>query len=82
MDESKEEVKTEQAPQSQEVPQITEITNMGQALAVLLQGVDLGREEGIYSWENIEVLAKAIAFINSKVPKPVTTKPSNTETDK
>ena len=69
-DVEKKDVSTEEV--QEETPQKTEITNIGQAIGVLLQGVEVGRERGIYSWDNLEVISKAIKFINTKVPKPVT----------
>jgi hypothetical protein len=73
-----EEVKTEETAQEAHQPVIKEITNIGQAIGVLMQGVDVGRQAGVYSWENLETLSKAIAFINTKMaPKDSTPNQDN-----
>ena len=41
------------------------VESLGQAISVLIQGVDLGREKGIYDWNDLETISKAMQFIKS-----------------
>lgn len=56
-----------------------DITNIGQAINVLVQGVDMGRKAGIYSWEDTVLIAQSLQLL--KIPTEVSNKDTSTSPD-
>ena len=43
---------------------LKKVENLGQAVSVLVQGIEIGRSKGIYDWDALDLLNQAIKFIN------------------
>lgn len=46
-----------------------EVTNLSEALGVLIQATDKGRIAGIYNWDDLLVLSKTLKYIESITKK-------------
>jgi len=47
-------------------PQEQKVENIGQAVQVLIQAVEIGRQKGIYGWEDAALIGQALTIIQSK----------------
>ena len=43
-----------------------QVTNIGQAISVLIQATDLGRKAGIYEWEDLDLISQAKNLLTPK----------------
>lgn len=55
----------ESTEQPQQAPRTVE--NFGQALDVLMQAADLGRQKGIYDWNSLALISQSFAIINTVI---------------
>jgi len=46
---------------------INSVENLGQALDVLIQAADIGRQKGIYDFDSLSLIGQAIKVINTIV---------------
>lgn len=53
--------------QESEIPKVTTVQNLGQALDVLMQAADLGRQKGIYDWHSLSLISQSFAIIKTIV---------------
>ena len=53
--------------------QKTEVTTLSEAVSILMQATDKGREAGIYNFEDLEFVIKARAFITKSANASPTT---------
>jgi len=57
---------TENAQVAQEESETTknvQVTNVGQAIHVLIQAVDMGRKSGIYDWNDLSLISQSISLL-------------------
>lgn len=47
-----------------------QVKDFNQALSVLIQGVEKGREKGIYQWEELDLISQSLKLIHSLSEKP------------
>ena len=45
--------------------QTNEVTNLNQAIGVLMQAAEKGRSAGIFQWEELEILSNTLKFLNA-----------------
>ena len=51
---------------SQEVQNNVKVETIGDAIQVLIKAVDIGRQNGVYGWEDLAVIKKSIEIITAK----------------
>ena len=76
MSEDKKEEQTEEVQSSTQEKQPTTVNNFGQALDVLLQAADIGRQEGIYDFNALSLIGQSIKIIKDAIKANSTNQPS------
>jgi hypothetical protein len=56
------------------------VTNLSEAISVLIQGVEMGRTKGIYEWDDLELISQSLKFMQS-LQQPADTSTKETEQD-
>jgi len=52
------------APEAKaETSQDVDVTNVGQAIHVLIQAADLGRKNGIFDWNDLKLISQSISLL-------------------
>jgi hypothetical protein len=60
--------KVQDTVQNAEQPtKINSVENLGQALDVLIQAADIGRQKGIYDFDSLSLIGQSIKVINTIV---------------
>ena len=54
-----------QTTQGQPIPSM--VLNLDQALSILIQGCEMGREKGIFNWSDLNLLGQSIAFVTNSL---------------
>jgi hypothetical protein len=42
-----------------------QVKTLGEAISVLVQGVELGRAKGIYDWKDLMTISKSLEFLEN-----------------
>lgn len=48
-----------------EAKQEAQVTNLNQAISVLMQAAEQGRRAGIFEWEDLDYISQSIKLLNS-----------------
>jgi hypothetical protein len=48
-----------------EVKQEAQVSNLNQAISVLMQAAEQGRRAGIYEWEDLDYISQSLKLLNS-----------------
>jgi hypothetical protein len=48
-----------------EAKQETQVSNLNQAISVLMQAAEQGRRAGIYEWEDLDYISQSLKLLNS-----------------
>ena len=49
---------------------VENVTNIGQAIHVLVQAADMGRKAGIYDWKDLNLISQAMGIITASAKPP------------